>query len=343
MTLARDRKTADRLVDDPTTMAASQLAVAEIRARLQAPEEGLSSSEAATRLQQLGSNSLPQARGRSWWQRLWAQISNLLILVLLSAVVITALLGHTLDSVVILAVVISQALIGLVQEGRAEQALAAIRHMLAPAASVIRDGHGQRIAAADLVPGDTVLLEPGDRVPADIRLERCHSLSLDEAILTGESLAVEKQPGALAAASALGDQTNMAFSGTLVVRGTGRGVVVATGSRSEIGRISGLLQQTTGLQTPTGTDGSLCAADGDAGAGRWLTDSAAWPLAQRAAICRFIYCRCRSDGGGYSGRVTRHSVDYPGRGGAAYGQTSGSGAAHAGDRNHWCGVGDLLG
>ncbi|TVV45483.1 HAD-IC family P-type ATPase [Thalassolituus sp. C2-1] len=250
MTLARDRKTADRLVDDPTTMAASQLAVAEIRARLQAPEEGLSSSEAATRLQQLGSNSLPQARGRSWWQRLWAQISNLLILVLLSAVVITALLGHTLDSVVILAVVISQALIGLVQEGRAEQALAAIRHMLAPAASVIRDGHSQRIAAADLVPGDTVLLEPGDRVPADIRLERCHSLSLDEAILTGESLAVEKQPEALAAASALGDQTNMAFSGTLVVRGTGRGVVVATGSRSEIGRISGLLQQTTGLQTP---------------------------------------------------------------------------------------------
>ncbi|PHS63040.1 MAG: carbonate dehydratase [Thalassobium sp.] len=229
---------------------ACQCSVADIRARLQAPTDGLSSAEAATRLQQQGSNSLPQARGRSLWRRLWAQISNLLILVLLSAVVITALLGHTLDSLVILAVVISQALIGLVQEGRAEQALSAIRHMLAPTASVIRDGHSQRIAAAELVAGDTVLLEPGDRVPADIRLERCHSLSLDEAILTGESLAVEKQPEALTSTNALGDQSNMAFSGTLVVRGTGRGVVVATGSRSEIGRISGLLQQTTGLQTP---------------------------------------------------------------------------------------------
>lgn len=226
-----------------------QKTAADVRRELDA-EQALSTQEAQARLQRCGRNELPQAAGRTLLARLWAQISNLLILVLLSAVVITALLGHWVDSGVILAVVVFQTLIGLIQEGRAEQALAAIHHMLAPVASVVRDGHVHKIAAAELVPGDTLVLEPGDRVPADIRLEKVASLAIDEAVLTGESVPVEKNTDALAGEQALGDQSNMAFSGTLVTRGTGRGVVVATGQRSEIGRISGLLQAQGPLQTP---------------------------------------------------------------------------------------------
>lgn len=226
-----------------------QLTAATVRQQLHASEP-LSAAQAAARLQQHGPNSIPSQPPRSLLARLWAQVSNLLILVLVSASVITAMLGHWVDSGVIMAVVVLQTLIGLIQEGKAEQALAAIHHMLAPTAAVIRDGHGQRIAAVELVPGDTVLLEPGDRVPADIRLERCANLTIDESVLTGESLAVEKNADALSGEQPLGDQLNMAFSGTLVTRGTGRGVVVATGSKTEIGRISGLLQSTTQLQTP---------------------------------------------------------------------------------------------
>ncbi len=226
-----------------------QLTAATVRQQLHASEP-LSAAQAAARLQQHGPNSIPSQPPRSLLARLWAQVSNLLILVLVSASVITAILGHWVDSGVILAVVVLQTLIGLIQEGKAEQALAAIHHMLAPTAAVIRDGHSQRIPASELVPGDTVLLEPGDRVPADIRLERCANLTIDESVLTGESLAVEKNADALSGEQPLGDQLNMAFSGTLVTRGTGRGVVVATGSGTEIGRISGLLQSTTQLKTP---------------------------------------------------------------------------------------------
>lgn len=226
-----------------------QLTAATVRQQLHASEP-LSAAQAAARLQQHGPNSIPAQPPRSLLARLWAQVSNLLILVLVSASVITAMLGHWVDSGVIMAVVVLQTLIGLIQEGKAEQALAAIHHMLAPTAAVIRDGHSQRIPASELVPGDTVLLEPGDRVPADIRLERCANLTIDESVLTGESLAVEKNADALSGEQPLGDQLNMAFSGTLVTRGTGRGVVVATGSGTEIGRISGLLQSTTQLKTP---------------------------------------------------------------------------------------------
>ena len=226
-----------------------QRSAADVRQQLQAAQP-LTAAQAAARQQQYGPNSLPAQPPRTLLARLWAQVGNLLILVLVSASVITASLGHWVDSGVIMAVVVLQTLIGLIQEGKAEQALAAIHHMLAPTAAVIRDGHSQRIPASELVPGDTVLLEPGDRVPADIRLERCANLSIDESVLTGESLAVEKNTDALSAEQPLGDQLNMAFSGTLVTRGTGRGVVVATGSGTEIGRISGLLQTTTQIQTP---------------------------------------------------------------------------------------------
>ena len=226
-----------------------QLSSIQIRQQLNAPES-LSDNEVEQRQQQFGLNRLPSAPGRTLWQRIFSQINNALIWVLLSAASVTALLGHYVDSVVILAVVMFQTLIGLFQEGKAEQALSAIQHMLAPSASVIRNGHPCRIPAEQLVPGDTVILEAGDRIPADIRLERCSNLSVDESVLTGESVAVDKDAATLTVDLALGDQINMVFSGTLITRGTGSGVVVATGIQTEIGRISGLLQTTTQLKTP---------------------------------------------------------------------------------------------
>ncbi|HEV8078395.1 MAG TPA: HAD-IC family P-type ATPase, partial [Marinobacter sp.] len=170
--------------------------------------------------------------------------------VLITAAVITALLGHWVDTTVILAVVVIQTLVGFIQEGKAEQALSAIQHMLAPKAVVVREEGQKKIDATELVPGDTVLLESGDRVPADIRLERCHNLKIEEAVLTGESQPVNKTASAQPADAVLGDQFNIAFSGTMVATGTGCGVVVRTGQETEIGRISGLLQDTTTLKTP---------------------------------------------------------------------------------------------
>ena len=236
-------------ISDQRDIRPYQRDIAQVREHLDA-HEPLTSASVEERRNRVGRNEIPSAPPRSLLSRIWAQISNLLILVLLGAAIITAVLGHWVDTGVILAVVVIQTLIGLIQEGKAEQALAAIHHMLAPTAAVIRDDHAQRIPAAELVPGDTVLLEPGDRVPADIRLERCANLSIDEAVLTGESLPVGKHPQTLNTDCALGDQRNMAFSGTLVIRGTGRGVVTAIGSGTEIGRISGLLQRTTQLKTP---------------------------------------------------------------------------------------------
>ena len=221
----------------------------EARRKLSA-ESPFSAQEVSARLAEFGPNRLPEGRTSGPLARLGRQLRNFLIYVLLTAVVITAALGHWVDAGVILAVVIIQTLVGFIQEGRAEQALSAIRHMLAPKARVVRADGQHQLDAAELVPGDTVLLEPGDRVPADIRLEKCHNLKIEEAILTGESQAVEKEPDPVEEGAVLGDQTGMAFSGTMVATGAGRGVVVRTGADTEIGRISGLLASTTTLKTP---------------------------------------------------------------------------------------------
>ena len=210
----------------------------------------LSPEDVAARLEQYGPNRLPEGARRGPLARLGRQLRNFLIYVLLTAVAITGALGHWVDAGVILAVVVIQTLVGFIQEGRAEQALSAIRHMLAPRARVLRAGGQHQLDAGELVPGDTVLLEPGDRVPADIRLEKTSNLKIDEAILTGESEAVEKSPEPVDASAALGDQSCLAFSGTMVTTGTGRGVVIRTGAATEIGRISGLLASTTSLKTP---------------------------------------------------------------------------------------------
>ena len=212
--------------------------------------DGLTAGEASDRLRRFGRNELPLASAKSPLRRFLEQFNNLLIYVLLAAAVITALLGHPIDTGVILAVVVINAIIGYVQEGKAEAALEAIRAMISPKASVLRDGRRVTIDAAEVVPGDVLLLEAGDRVTADVRLLKTRALRIDEAILTGESVPVEKATDPVAAEAALGDRRSMAFSGTLVTAGQGSGLVVATGSASELGRISALLERVQQLETP---------------------------------------------------------------------------------------------
>ena len=212
--------------------------------------EGLSQEEAAARLLTCGPNRLPEPKKRGALLRLVLHFHNILIYVLLGSAAITAALGHLTDTLVILAVVIANAVIGFVQEGKAEKAMGAIRRMLALRASVLRDGTRQSIEGENLVPGDIVLLEAGDKIPADLRLIQAHGLRIEEAILTGESVPVEKEVETVGADAPLGDRSCMAFSGTLVTSGTGRGVVVSTGANTEIGRISGLLSEVEVLTTP---------------------------------------------------------------------------------------------
>ncbi len=219
-------------------------------AALQSRDGGLHSDETGQRRAHFGHNVLPSAARKTPLQRFIAQFDNLLIYILIAAACVTALLGHYIDTGVILGVVLVNTGIGFVQEGKAEAALEAIHDMISPRASVIREGRRITIAAADLVPGDVLLLEAGDRVTADARLIRTHNLSIDEAILTGESVPVAKSIDPVATDAPLGDRRSMALSGTLVTSGQGAGVVVATGARSELGRISTLLGEVEQLQTP---------------------------------------------------------------------------------------------
>ena len=226
------------------------LPVEEVLRRLGATPEGLDGREAAARLQRFGANRLPGARRRPAWLRFLLQFHNVLIYVLLVAGVVTLSLGELVDASVIFGVVVINALIGFLQEGRAERAMDAIRGMLAPKASVLRDGHRITLPAEELVPGDIVFLQAGDRVPADLRLLRARNLQVMEAVLTGESLPVEKAVEPVAGDAPLGDRTSLAFSGTIVSRGQGTGVVVATGTATEIGRIGVMLETVETVETP---------------------------------------------------------------------------------------------
>ena len=178
------------------------------------------------------------------------QFHNVLIYVLLGSAAVTAALQHWVDTGVILGVVIINAVIGFVQEGKAEKAIDAIRKMLSLNAVVVRDGRRREVSAEALVSGDIVVLVSGDKVPADLRLVDVKTLRVDEAALTGESVPVEKSAAAVAPDAPIGDRTSMAYSGTLVTYGQARGVVVATGARTEIGRISGMLSEVEALETP---------------------------------------------------------------------------------------------
>ncbi|OPF62845.1 HAD-IC family P-type ATPase [Hydrogenophaga sp. H7] len=214
------------------------------------PADGLDAGEVARRLAQHGPNRLPEPPRRPAWQRFALQFHNPLIYVLLAAGLATLLLGSLVDAGVILGVVLINALIGHIQEGKAEQALAAVRRMLAARATVQRGGERHQIDAGELVPGDIVWLEPGDRVPADLRLLQGRNLRTVESALTGESAAVDKDTGAAAEGAPLGDRHGMAFSGTLVAYGSGSGVVVATGGATEIGHIGQLVSGVQTLATP---------------------------------------------------------------------------------------------
>ncbi len=222
----------------------------QIFSKLSTSAQGLSSTEAEERLQKYGMNRLPPPKKSNAFLRFLLQFHNILIYVLLGSALITGLLSHWIDTCVILAVVIANAVIGYIQEGKAEKAMDAIREMLAPTATVLRNGSRQNIKGEELVPGDLVLLEPGDKVPADLRLQEIHGLQIQEALLTGESLAVEKDTAPVAKEAALGDRKSLAFSGTLVTHGQGKGIVVATGGYTEIGRISHLLSEVKTLTTP---------------------------------------------------------------------------------------------
>ncbi len=226
------------------------MAAEAVLSRLGSDADGLSAGEAAQRLERYGPNALPPPPRRHPALRFLSQFNNTLIYFLLAASVAAWALSHFIDAGVIVAVVLVNAIVGFMQEGKAEQALDAIRDMIAPRASVLRGGRRVSIAAGSLVPGDVVLLEAGDQVPADLRLFRTRALLIDEAILTGESVAATKRDAAVAPDAQLGDRVSMAYSGTLVAAGQGAGVVVATGMATEIGRISRLIGQVETLTTP---------------------------------------------------------------------------------------------
>ena len=212
---------------------------------------GLSKAEANRRLAEHGPNELEAARRSSPWSVLGEQFKNILIIILIIAIVLSALLGHTVEAIAITVIMLFAVLLGFVQEYRAERAIEALKKMAAPTATVIRDGEEEDIPARDLVPGDIIFLRAGDRVSADARLIEAINLQVEEAPLTGESVPVEKQTAALEGSElAIGDRKNMAYAGTVVTYGRGCGVVVATGMQTEFGKIAKLLQSVETGKTP---------------------------------------------------------------------------------------------
>jgi Ca2+-transporting ATPase len=227
-----------------TETAWHQMTADEALEKLGATAGGLSAAEAADRLRRFGPNTLREEKGVSPWQILLAQFKNFLILLLIGATGLSLLLGHTLDAAVIFSIVIVSALLGFYQEFRAERAMQALKAMASPTASVVRGGEPIEVASAEVVPGDVILLGAGDRVPADARLLEAVNLRADEASLTGESTAVEKDSRVrLGAEAGVGDRRNMVFAGTVLVYGRGQAVVTGTGMQTEFGRIAKMLQE----------------------------------------------------------------------------------------------------
>ncbi|MEY3367210.1 MAG: hypothetical protein RI973_365 [Bacteroidota bacterium] len=212
--------------------------------------EGLTASEAAERLQRFGPNELEQKKEKPAWLILLYQFKDLMILIMMGAAAISGFIGETKDAIIILIIVVLNAIVGFIQEYRAEKAMEALRKMTTPNARVMRQGTHLTISASQLCPGDIISIEAGDLIPADLRLLETHALKIEEAALTGESLAVEKQTAPLEGEQlSPGDRTNMAFRGTTTTYGRGTGLVIATGMQTEIGRIASLLQEKE-VQTP---------------------------------------------------------------------------------------------
>src|SRR5215472_12234139 len=227
------------------------MAVDEVVRRLTTDiEKGLDAGEASRRLQKYGPNRLPEGKKRGPFMRFLSQFNNILVYVLLGAGFIKLMLNLWVDASIIFGVVILNALLGFIQEGKAEKALESIRNMLSAEARTLRAGETRMIPAEELVPGDIVLLESGDKIPADLRLVDAKNLRTEEAALTGESVPADKNTDPVSTNATVGDRECMAFSGTMVVSGRSTGVVVATGSETELGRINQLLSSVSALETP---------------------------------------------------------------------------------------------
>jgi len=225
----------------------------DVLSALSATREGLTTDEAQKRLARYGANVLDKKGGASVMALIWGQINNPLIWVLIGSAVIAMLVDPAdgiKNGLVILAVVIINTIIGFAQEYKASKAIESLSAMVPEFATVSRDGERVQLPVAELVPGDVVLLQSGDKVPADLRLFHLRTLQIEEAALTGESVPVEKMTQPVAANATLGDRRNMAFSGSLVTYGTGLGVVTTTGNGTELGRINTMLGETTAVATP---------------------------------------------------------------------------------------------
>jgi Ca2+-transporting ATPase len=220
-------------------------------AELKSQPSGLSQAEATERALQYGANEIQAAKRISAWEILFDQFKNILILILLGATAISLFLGHGIESIAIAVIVLFAVLLGFIQEYRAERAIEALKQMAAPTASVLRDGVEVKIPARELVPGDVILLHTGDRMPADARLLEAVNLQIEEAALTGESVAVEKHTNPLPSHELpVGDRKNMVYAGTAATYGRGKAVVVATGMQTEFGKIAQLLQTVETGKTP---------------------------------------------------------------------------------------------
>jgi len=214
-------------------------------------EEGLSSEAAAKRLEKYGPNELAEGKKTTFWEMIYDQLNNFVIIMLIVAAVISAFLGEVIDASAIIAIVVLNTVMGVIQDSRAQQELEALKKMAAPETQVLRDGHRTNLPARDLVPGDIVYLETGNYVPADVRLIEAVNLKIEEAALTGESVPVEKNAASVMDSDAsLGDRKNTAFSGTVVTYGRGRGIVVSTGMTTQIGLIATMLQSVEEEETP---------------------------------------------------------------------------------------------
>jgi P-type Ca2+ transporter type 2C len=236
---------------DSVVPAAHTLSLTDLYSRLASSPDGLTTPEATRRLAEYGPNEVQAARRASGWSLLWAQFKNVLIILLLVATALSAALGHGIEAAAITVLVLLAVILGFLQEHRAERAIESLRRMAAPAASTWRDGRETVVGASAVVPGDVLLLRAGDRIAGDARLLEAMALQTHEAALTGESSPVEKGLAPLGDPDlAVGDRANMVFAGTTVTSGRGRALVVATGMRTELGRIARLLETVESAPTP---------------------------------------------------------------------------------------------